>query len=205
MKDIKIMKNDVTALLLAGALAFTLVGCSSPKVDDKADISSSDIATSVDSDSSVISADSSSSESIIKDNLDNADSAVEAAIGIMLEGGEKLVDDSKKATQTESYKEAKKEAMDNLITISGFLRGEEEIAGYSIDEVKSDTIAYATEALETLDEDLEKIYPNYKEELKEKGRKLLEWAEEKGTDLAAKGYDKYQELKEKTKEKSKKK
>lgn len=210
IEKIKFMKNELVSLLLAGGLAFTLVGCSSSKVNPKDDITPDQVAAVVEnqSEEEVLenSLDSvSSSESIIERNLEESDSAVEAAIGIMLEGGEKLVSDSKAATQTESYKEAKEEALDNFVALSEFLRGEREIAGYSIDEVKSDTVEYAVEARDALDEDLEIIYPNYKERLKEKGKELLEWAEEKGTDLAAKGYDKYQELKEKTLEKSKKK
>lgn len=185
------MKNNITSLLLAGALAFTLVGCSKDNSND--DISVEEI--------SAAAIENESDESIIKSNIENADSAVEAAIGIMLEGGEKLVQDSKEATQTESYKEAKEEALNNFITLSEFLRGEREIAGYSVDEVKEDTVEYAEEAWGALDDDLERIYPDYKEKLKEKGKKFLEWAEEKGTDIAAKGYDKYQELKEKTVEK----
>ena len=210
IEKIKFMKNELVSLLLAGGLAFTLVGCSSSKVNPKDDITPDQVAAVVEnqSEEEVLenSLDSvSSSESIIERNLEESDSAVEAAIGIMLEGGEKLVSDSKAATQTESYKEAKEEALDNFVALSEFLRGEREIAGYSIDEVKSDTVEYAVEARDALDEDLEIIYPNYKERLNEKGKELLEWAEEKGTDLAAKGYDKYQELKEKTLEKSKKK
>ncbi len=210
IEKIKFMKNELVSLLLAGGLAFTLVGCSSSKVNPKDDITPDQVAAVVEdqSEEKVLenSLDSvSSSESIIERNLEESDSAVEAAIGIMLEGGEKLVSDSKAATQTESYKEAKEEALDNFVALSEFLRGEREIAGYSIDEVKADTVEYAVEARDALDEDLEIIYPNYKERLKEKGKELLEWAEEKGTDLAAKGYDKYQELKEKTLEKSKKK
>ena len=210
IEKIKFMTNEFVSLLLAGGLAFTLVGCSSSKVNPKDDITPDQVAAVVEnqSEEEVLenSLDSvSSDKSIIERNLEESDSAVEAAIGIMLEGGEKLVSDSKAATQTESYKEAKEEALDNFVALSEFLRGEREIAGYSIDEVKADTVEYAVEARDALDEDLEIIYPNYKERLKEKGKELLEWAEEKGTDLAAKGYDKYQELKEKTLEKSKKK
>ncbi len=196
MRNFKFMNNHITSLLLSGALAFTLVGCASSKENVKDDISADQVSEVIYQESN---------DSIIKSNLDNADSAVEAAIGIMLEGGDKLVQDSKAATQTESYQKAKEEALDNFITLSEFLRGEREISGYSIDEVKEDTIEYAEEAWAVLDDDLEKIYPDYKEKLKEKGRKFLDWAEEKGTDLAAKGYDKYQELKEKTLEKTKKK
>ena len=195
MKNLKIINSEITSLLLAGTLAFTLVGCASANTKPKEDIKPQQIQQ----------IESKSSDSIIERNLEDADSAVEAAIGIMLEGGEKLAQDGKEATQTESYQEAKEETLENFITLSEFLRGETEISGYSIDEVKEGTIKYAEETLETLDEDLEKIYPDYKEKLKEKGKEFLDWTEEKVTDIAAKGYDKYQELKEKTKEKTKKK
>lgn len=193
MKNLKIINSEITSLLLAGTLAFTLVGCSNSNTEKKEDIKPEKIEQVE------------SSASIIEKNLEDADSAVEAAIGIMLEGGEKLAEDSKEATETESYIEAKEETLENFITLSEFLRGEKEIAGYSIDEVKEGTIEYAEQSWETLDEDLERIYPDYKEKLNEKGGELLDWAEEKVTDVAAKGYDKYQELKEKTLEKTKKK
>jgi len=189
ISNLKIHKNKMTSLLLSGALAFTLVGCAST---NKADTSSSSLSQNTKSE-----------ETIIKKNIDNANNAVEAAIGIMIEGTEKLAESSEKAKQTESYKEAKEEAINNFITLSEFLRGETEIAGYNIDEVEDSTKEYAINALNDLDDDLERIYPNYKEELKAKGIKLLDWFEEKGTDTAAKIYDKYQDLKQKTLEKSK--
>ena len=198
MKNLKIVNKELTAALMAGVLAFTLVGCANTNTKEKEDIKTEKI-------ENIASSESAESDALVEKNIENADNAVEAAIGIMLEGGEKLVEDSKEATETESYKKEKEKALDNFITLSEFLRGETEIAGYSVDEVKDETIEYAEESLNTLDEDLERIYPGYKEKLKEKGEKFLEWAEEKGTDLAAKGYDKYQELKEKTLEKSQKK
>lgn len=198
MKNLKIVNKELTAALMAGVLAFTLVGCANTNTKEKEDIKTEKI-------ENIASSESAESDALVEKNIENADNAVEAAIGIMVEGGEKLAEDSKEATETESYKKEKEKALDNFITLSEFLRGETEIAGYSVDEVKDETIEYAEESLYTLDEDLERIYPGYKEKLKEKGEKFLEWAEEKGTDLAAKGYDKYQELKEKTLEKSQKK
>lgn len=198
MKNLKIVNKELTAALMAGVLAFTLVGCANTNTKEKEDIKTEKI-------ENIASSESAESDALVEKNIENADNAVEAAIGIMVEGGEKLAEDSKEATETESYKKEKEKALDNFITLSEFLRGETEIAGYSVDEVKDETIEYAEESLNTLDEDLERIYPGYKEKLKEKGEKFLEWAEEKGTDLAAKGYDKYQELKEKTLEKSQKK
>lgn len=194
INDLKISKNGVMSLLLAGSLAFTLVGCSSSK-------GSSEVSSNSTSISSVSS--SSSSESIISKNIEESDTAVEAALGIMIEGADKLAESSDKAKETEAYKEAKEESMQNFITLSEFLRGETEIAGKTVDEVSDDTKERAEEALYEIDSDLERIYPNYKEELKEKGLELMDWLEDKGTDLAAKGYDKYQELKQKTLEKTK--
>ena len=189
IKNLKINKNQIITLLLSGTLSLTLVGCTTPS---KQSTSSSSIEASAKQEE----------PSIISENIENADNAVEAAIEIMIESADRLAESSEKAKQTESYQEAKEEAIQNFITLSEFLRGETEIAGYSIDEVKDSTKEYAINAINDLDNDLEKIYPNYKEVLKTKGIELLDWLEEKGTDIAATAYDKSQELKQKPLEKT---
>lgn len=192
--NLKIGNNKTTSLLLAGALAFTLVGCSNSNQNTDTSATSEPIEMSANS----------SDESIISKNIEQSDTAVEAAIGIMLDGSSKLAESSEESKNTESFQEAKEESMQNFITLSEFLRGEAEIAGYTIDEVGDNTKEFALESLDELDSDLERIYPNYKEEIKEKLKEAGAWLEEKGTDLAAKGYNKYQELKQKTLEKASK-
>lgn len=192
------LKFTKSALSLTAAfiLAGTLMGCST-NVDAK----ESNV-------SSVVSQQASSSSNGSKKSdvyqIDDADSAVEKSIEIMIDGAERVAESTEKTKDTEAYIKAKEEAINNFITLVDFLEGDTEIAGYTVDQVEDSTIEYAKQSLDELDADLERIYPNYKEELKEKGIEIMDWLEEKGTDLAARGYDKYQELKQKTLEKTSK-
>lgn len=143
-----------------------------------------------------------SSESSTAFSIDPSSSAVENAISIMIDEAEIIADATEETKNSEVYQEAKEESIENFITLAEFLRGEKDINGYYVDDVEQSVVEYAEGAMVTIDGDLERVWPNYKEELKEKGLELLDYLEEKGTDWAAKGYDKYQELKEKTLEKA---
>lgn len=145
-----------------------------------------------------------SSESTSTFSIDPSSSAVENAISIMIDEAEIVENATEETKNSKVYQDAKEESIQNFITLSEFLRGEKDINGYYIDDVEESVAAYAEDARVTIDSDLERVWPNYKEELKEKGIELLDYLEEKGTDWAAKGYDKYQELKEKTLSKIKK-
>ena len=198
IKNLTIMQKTgsiITALVLSG----TLIGCTSKNHEETPVVSSSDIAM-IETSSNVV-----SDKNFIEKNIEDSDSAVEAALGIMIEGTETLAQQSEEAKNTEAYQEAKREALENFDDLYGFLFAEKEIAGYTREEVQESTIEYAEETLYDLDNYIEGYFPEYKDKLKEKMKKAGEWLEEKGTDLAASGYNKVQELKEKTLEKAKNK
>ena len=209
IKNLNIMQK-VGSIITSFVLAGTLIGCTAKNKEESTDanIASSELVIENINSSSmelIDSANSSSDASFVEKHIEESDSAVEAALGIMIEGTEKLSEASEQAKSTEEYKEAKEQALENFDDLYGFLFNEEEIAGYTREEVQESTIQYAEETLYDLDNYIEGYFPEYKDKLKEKMKKAEAWLEEKGTDLAASGYNKIQELKEKTLEKAKNK
>lgn len=182
IKNLKIFKKGAS-FLLAGALAFTLTGCSNQA--QTAEVTSSTIAMEEVQDN----------DNLIERNIEDADSAVEAAIGIMVEGADELAQASDEAKQTEAYQNEKEEAIENFKDLYGFLFEGEEIAGYTVDDVKEGTKERAENALTSIDEDLEEIAPNYKEKIKDKYNDFKEYlnSDEFKDDLA----DKYNKIKDK--------
>ena len=55
----------------------------------------------------------------------------------MLESAEQLSESSEKAKQTEAYQNAKEKTKENFDDLFRFLLGEKEIAGYTINDVKT--------------------------------------------------------------------
>lgn len=197
MKNLTVTQKIITAGVTF-ALAGTIVGCASQSKAKEEQVSTSAIEQTYSN---------KSEQNPITEYLEQEDpsSAVEEAITLMVEGAENVSEASEKTKESEAYQEAKEETLENFITLSEFLQGDAEIAGYTIDEVKESTVEFAEDSWQELDSDLEKIYPDYKQKLKEKGVKFLDWLEDKSTDVFAWGYNKYQDIKEKTLEKARNK
>ena len=188
MKNIKDLKLFSASLLLSGALALTLTACSNNT--QTAEITSDTTAI-----------EQLAEEDSITSNIEDADSAVETAIGIMVESADQLAQSSDEAKETEAYQEAKEEAIDNFATLYGFLFEGEEVAGHTIDEVKDSTRERAANALQDIDEDLNEIAPNYKEKIKEKYNDFKDYLNsDEFKDKLAEDYnkiqDKWQDLKD---------
>lgn len=196
-----------TTLLLTGTLVLSMAGCA--KQSQSAEVSSSSITTEQIKDaytekgssSSAAELSSASSTSpgieVINNNLENADSAVEAAIGIMLESAEQLSLASDQAKETEAYQKAKEETKQNFDDLFRFLLGEKEIAGYTIDDVKDSTKETVLNALFTLDNYIEEYIPDYKNKAKEKLNSIKEWlTSDETVEKIAEYYNKFRDYKD---------
>ena len=193
--NIKLFKSGA-ALLLTGALVLSASGCAKEKQSAEITSSSSVSEQVVSSNSEEISSISPGRE-IITDNLENADSAVEAAIGIMIESAEQLSEASEEAKQTEAYQKVKEETKQNFDDLFRFLLGEKEIAGYTIYDVKDSTVETATESLMTLDNYIEEYIPDYKEKAKTKLNKIKEWlTSDETVEKIAEYYNKFRDYKD---------
>ncbi len=177
------------AVLTSFALVTTLVGCGNTKSTSEEPEVDTAIGASTEKpqiDSEVLA------------SQEEASSAVESAVTIMIESTEALAESSEEAKQTESYQAAKETTKQNFDDLFGFLFQDEEIAGYTISEVGRNTVSFCKDGLVTLDAYIESYIPEYKDKAKEKLKSAGVWVEDKLTDLGAWGINKSSELKEKT-------
>ncbi len=201
--QLQIFKSGA-ALLLTGALALSISGCA--KENQSAQIESNSYTSSQSVSESSEAASTSPGKEIINNNIENADSAVEAAIGIMLESAEQLSESSEKAKQTEAYQNAKEKTKENFDDLFRFLLGEKEIAGYTINDVKTTTKEKAIDALFKLDNYIEEYIPDYKNKAKEKLNDIKEWlTSDETVDKIADYYNKFRDYKDRIIEEADKK
>lgn len=185
VKNLK-MTNKITSMLLTGTLAFTLIGCTNTQTKEEP-----------------------TSQPAIEKTEENKDwlfekhdeSAVETAIDLMITEAENLSEASEEAKQTESYQKAKEESLKNFDDLFNFIFNDKEIAGYTIDEVSDNIVNKAKETLSQLDQYIETYIPDYKYKIKEKLNTAKEFLEDKGTDVLSWAADKYDDIKQKVKEK----
>lgn len=165
------------------AVASTLIGCQATNTqnqttDTQTTETSQDVQTNNDS-----------NYNDVKDYLQTKqekDTEAEAAISIMLDGAEKLKDSASDAANSEEVKQQLSHAMDNFKVLSDFIFNGGEIDGVTFSELSDEGKENAKNALNSLDNTLNELIPNYKERFKE-------WF----TDNAAKGLDALDSLKDK--------
>lgn len=165
------------------AVASTLIGCQATNTqnqttDTQTTETSQDVQTNNDS-----------NYNDVKDYLQTQqekDTEAEAAISIMLDGAEKLKDSASDAANSEEVKQQLSHAMDNFKVLSDFIFNGGEIDGVTFSELSDEGKENAKNALNSLDNTLNELIPNYKERFKE-------WF----TDNAAKGLDALDSLKDK--------
>ena len=114
------------------------------------------------------------------------DTAAEAAISIMLDGAENLKNSAQESANSEEVQYELDKAMDNFHVLSDFIFNGGEIDGVTFNDLSEEGKQNAKKALNTLDNTLDDLIPNYKERLKN-------WF----TDTAAKGLDALDSLKDK--------
>lgn len=160
------------------AVASTLIGCQATNTQNQTTETSQDAQTNTDS-----------NYNNVKDYLQTQqekDTEAEAAISIMLDGAEKLKDSASDAANSEEVKQQLSHAMDNFKVLSDFIFNGGEIDGVTFSELSDEGKENAKNALNSLDNTLNELIPNYKERFKE-------WF----TDNAAKGLDALDSLKDK--------
>lgn len=160
------------------AVASTLIGCQATNTQNQTTETSQGAQTNTDS-----------NYNNVKDYLQTQqekDTEAEAAISIMLDGAEKLKDSASDAANSEEVKQQLSHAMDNFKVLSDFIFNGGEIDGVTFSELSDEGKENAKNALNSLDNTLNELIPNYKERFKE-------WF----TDNAAKGLDALDSLKDK--------
>lgn len=172
------------AVLTSFALAATLVGCGSGKSSEES------APTTIEAPIEEPQVESTQTE--------EASSAVESAVTIMIDTAETLAESSEEAKQTESYQAAKETTKQNFDDLFGFMFQGEEIAGYTISDVGHNTVSFCGDSLMMLDTYIESYIPEYKDKAKEKLKSAVVWLEDKGTDFGAWAINEGKNLKEKT-------
>lgn len=165
------------------AVASTLIGCQATNTQNQ----TTDTQTTETYQDAQTNTDSNYND--VKDYLQTKqekDTEAEAAISIMLDGAEKLKDSASDAANSEEVKQQLSHAMDNFKVLSDFIFNGGEIDGVTFSELSDEGKENAKNALNSLDNTLNELIPNYKERFKE-------WF----TDNAAKGLDALDSLKDK--------
>lgn len=178
------MKRKLYPMYLKGltavfgmAIATSLIGCEATNTQNQI------------TDTSTTETNTNSNYNDIKDYLQTQqekDTEAEAAISIMLDGAEKLKDSATDAANSEEVQEQLTDAMDNFKVLSDFIFNGGEIDGVTFSELSDEGKENAKNALNSLDNTINELVPNYKERFKE-------WF----TDSAAKGLDALDSLKDK--------
>ena len=158
------------------ALSITLIGCQTTKTENTEPQTTETQNT-----------DSTTNE--INEYLESQmqkDTQAEAAISIMLDGAESLKESASESANSEEVQSELSKAMDNFKVLSDFIFNGGEIDGVTFSELSDEGKESAKKALNSLDNTINELVPNYKERFKE-------WF----TDSAAKGLDALDSLKDK--------
>ena len=113
------------------------------------------------------------------------DSAAEAAISIMIDGANNLKESASESANSEAVQEELARALQNFKDLSDFIFNGSEINGVTFSELSDEGKQAALNALNTLDDTLNYLIPDYKERFKD-------WL----TDTAADGLDALSELRD---------
>lgn len=113
------------------------------------------------------------------------DSAAEAAISIMIDGANNLKESASESANSEAVQEELARALQNFKDLSDFIFNGSEINGVTFSELSDEGKQAALNALNTLDDTLNYLIPDYKERFKN-------WL----TDTAADGLDALSELRD---------
>ncbi len=192
-------KIPVVKAAIAVALAGTLAGCSSPTKEEET-TSTTEISTQAEETAEVV------EESPLEEVVDEqeASTAVEKAVEIMVNEASELSELAKAGTESEAFERGKEQSLSNFELIVDWLKDEKPIAGYYRHDVTEGTVEVVTEALTTIDETIEKHFPDYKENVKEKlselGDKLWDLSTSAGATLMDKGSQWLDEMEQKRSE-----
>ena len=160
------------------ALASTLIGCQATKDEPQNTEITQNTENNQDSNYSEI-------EEYLQTQKEK-DTQAEAAISIMLDGAEQLKESASESANSEAVQNELSNAMENFKVLSDFIFNGGEIDGVTFSELSDEGKETAKNALNSLDNTIDELVPNYKERFKD-------WF----TDSAAKGLDALDSLKDK--------
>lgn len=158
------------------ALANMLTGCGASKPETYVVESNQE---SVDTNQESNNADDSTDSSEVDS------SRLEDSLNIILDEGSKLKEHSEEAANNEEVREEFKRCLENFIFLKDFVMGKTDINGVYYNDLTDSAKEKVNSSLNKLDDTLESVHPNYKEDFKE-------WF----TDKAANLLDKFSDLKD---------
>ena len=200
LSNLKLGKKAPTLALIAVLATPGLMGCSSNDVEEV----NNNPVSEVINDKEVITEEG-QEQSALEESIDkalNADTEVEAAIGLMIDAAKGLAEASEEAKQSEGYQASKEQTKKNFHLIADFLFNGGEIEGYKASEVSESTKLKAISALTSLDGTIEEYIPEYKDRAKETMKKFGGWLWDKSTDAGSILKDKGLKWLDETNEKS---
>lgn len=183
-KKFKLYPKTVLTAICGVAFVTTLTACSSNVAVQKTEDTNSQ--------ESIESVETQNNEQTNTENIDTTletqeekDSAVETAIGIMLDGANQLNESASNAANSEEVQRHLETSMQNLKDLTDFIFNGSEINGVTFSELSDEGKQKAIDALNTLDETINYLIPNYRE-------RFRDWF----TDTTANGLDALRELKD---------
>ena len=183
-KKFKLYPKTVLAAICGVAFVTTLTACSSNVAVQKTEDTNSQ--------ESIESVETQNNEQTNTENIDTTletqeekDSAVETAIGIMLDEADQLSESASNAANSEEVQGHLATSMQNLKDLTDFIFNGSEINGVTFSELSDEGKQKAIDALNTLDETINYLIPNYRE-------RFRDWF----TDTTANGLDALGELKD---------
>lgn len=183
-KKFKLYPKTVLTAICGVAFVTTLTACGSNVAVQKTEDTNSQ--------ESIESVETQNNEQTNTENIDTTletqeekDSAVETAIGIMLDGANQLNESASNAANSEEVQRHLETSMQNLKDLTDFIFNGSEINGVTFSELSDEGKQKAIDALNTLDETINYLIPNYRE-------RFRDWF----TDTTANGLDALGELKD---------
>ena len=181
-KKFKLYPRTILTAICGVAFVATLTSCSSNVNEQKIeDTTSQETIENVETQNN----EQINTESTNLETQEEKDSAVEEAISIMLDGANQLNESASNAANSEEVQRHLETSMQNLKDLTDFIFNGSEINGVTFSELSDEGKQKAIDALNTLDETINYLIPNYRE-------RFRDWF----TDTTANGLDALGELKD---------
>ena len=183
-KKFKLYPNTILTAICGVAFVATLTSCSGNVAYQKVeDTTTQETIESVETQNNEQTNTESTDTTL--ETQEEKDSAAEAAISIMLDGADQLSESASNAANSEEVQRHLETSMQNLKDLTDFIFNGSEINGVTFSELSDEGKQKAIDALNTLDETINYLIPNYRE-------RFRDWF----TDTTANGLDALGELKD---------
>ena len=181
-KKFKLYPKTILTAICGVAFVATLTSCSGNVNEQKIeDTTSQETIENVETQNN----EQTNTESTNLETQEEKDSAAEEAISIMLDGANQLNESASNAANSEEVQRHLETSMQNLKDLTDFIFNGSEINGVTFSELSDEGKQKAIDALNTLDETINYLIPNYRE-------RFRDWF----TDTTANGLDALEELKD---------